>query len=322
MTIQDFRYGVNVSKAGSTLSMTDVVLTANSSNAVYVDTAAMGSKVTIAGAKSLISQTSQPAIYVSNAADITVNITDAKVQAGGNVVYFYYNPSGAKLNVTNATIQALSTNDAINFYSANTNNTTGSVITLSNATVVGTITDTDTKGTLTIMGGTVTQKSGDCIDTAATTTSITGTMIMMTVVNSGNGIYITSGVGSTLSLKDVTISGGGRGVYQNGNGSAAKLRGTTIQNTGYDAYYLTQGNLDLGTVADTGGNSLLTPNNNGYYCLNISRSTGTATAITSTGTAIGAVGGVPGMQTIDATAGTVSNPPKWYVYTGNQLIFN
>jgi hypothetical protein len=146
-------------------------------------------------------------------------------------------------------------------------------------------------------------------------------MIMMTVANSGNGVYITSGIGSTVSLKDVTISGGGRGIYQNGNGSSAKLRGTTVQNTGYDAYYLTQGNLDLGTGTEAGNNSLLTPVNNGYYCLNIYRSSGTATPITSSGTAIGAAGAVPNAATIDATAGAVPMPPKWYLLTGNKLIF-
>jgi hypothetical protein len=171
------------------------------------------------------------------------------------------------------------------------------------------------------MGGTITQKSGDGIDTAANTTAVTGTTIMMTVPNSGNGVYITSAIGSMTTLTTVMISGGGRGVYQNGSGSAAKLRGTTIQNTGYDAYYLTQGNLDLGTAADSGNNSLLTPINNGYYCLNIYRSAGTATPITVSGTAIGAAGAVPGMQTIDATAAAVSNPYKWYVYTGNMIKF-
>jgi len=123
-----------------------------------------------------------------------------------------------------------------------------------------------------------------------------------------------------VSLTKVMISGGARGIYQAGSGSSAKLRGTSVQNTGYDAYYLTQGNLDLGTAADTGGNSLLTPINAGYYCLNISRSSGTATPITASGTAFGAVGAVPGVQTIDATAGTVPTLPKWYVYSGNKLV--
>jgi hypothetical protein len=77
----------------------------------------------------------------------------------------------------------------------------------------------------------------------------------------------------------------------------------------------------MGTMTDPGNNTLLTPVNNGYYCLNISRSTGTATSITASGTAIGAPGAVPAPQTIDATAGQVNNPFKWYVSPGNKLIF-
>jgi hypothetical protein len=321
MTIQDFRYGVDVSKDTSTLKMTDVVLSNNSSYALNIETNAANSTVTIAGMKSNISSSTQAAIFASSAHDITVTINDATIQSGGDVIYWTGNMSGAKLTLTNATVKQLMTYNAINFTYIN-NTTTGTSLTLNNSTITGSISDQDAKGSMTVMGGTITQKSNDVIGMGALNLTMTGTTITMTANNSG--IYITSGIGSLISLKNVMISGGGRGIYQNGAGSQLKLRGTTIQNTMYDAVYLTNGNLDMGTMTESGDNFLSAPVSNPnyyYYCINISRPNGTATAITASGSAIGAQGAVPAPQTIDATAGSVNALPKWSVYTGNKLIF-
>jgi hypothetical protein len=321
MTIQDFRYGVDVSKDTSTLKMTDVVMTSNSSYALNIETNAANSTVTIAGMKTNIGSSTQAAIFASSAHDINVTINDATIQSGGDVIYWTGNMSGAKLTLTNATVKQLMTYNAINFTYIN-NTTTGTSLTLNNSTITGSISDQDAKGSITVMGGTITQKSNDVIGMGANTLTMTGTTITMTANNSG--IYITSGIGSLISLKNVMISGGGRGIYQNGAGSQLKLRGTTIQNTMYDAIYLTNGNLDMGTMTESGDNFLASPVSNPnyyYYCINISRSQGTATPVTAMGSAIGAQGAVPAPQTIDATAGTQSALPKWNVYTGNKLVF-
>jgi hypothetical protein len=319
LTIQDFRYGVDVNKDTSTLKMTDVVITSPSSYALYVETAGANSTITIAGMKSLITQSTQVAFYANGVQNLTVSITDATLQAGGDVIQWGGNMSGSKLSVTNGTIKALMTYNAINFYYIS-NNATGTALTLNNTAVTGTITDSDPKGSISITGGTITQKSSYSIAMAAASLTMSGTT--MTATANTDQLYITSTIGSTISLTNVMINGGGRGINQNGAGSQLKLRGTTIQNTMYDALYLTNGNLDLGTSTESGNNYLATPTmGTYYYCLNVYRTTGTATAITSKDTSIGAAGAVPAPQTIDATSGTVTLSPKWNVYTGNKVVF-
>jgi hypothetical protein len=319
LTIQDFRYGVDVNKDTSTLKMTDVVITSTSSYGLYVEAAGANSTITIAGMKSLITQSTQVAFYANGVQNLTTNITDATIQAGGDAIQWGGNMSGSKLTMTGGTLKALMTYNAVDFYYVN-NNAMGTTLTLNNVAVIGTITDSDAKGTVSITGGTITQKSGDNIDFGGSILNVTGTTLMMTALN--NQISISSTIGSMITLSNVMINGGGRGVNQAGAGSQLKLRGTTIQNTSYDALYLTNGNLDLGTMTESGNNFLATPvMGNYYYCLNVSRSTGTATPVTSKDTSIGVAGAVPSPQTIDATAGTVTLLPKWNVYTGNKINF-
>ncbi|HEX4405244.1 MAG TPA: hypothetical protein VH560_10480, partial [Polyangia bacterium] len=319
MTIQDFRYGIDVAAANSTFTMTNTVLGNNSQQGVRVEQAATGSTVNILGATSLINQPGLVALYVYNVPNVTVNIMDATLQGGSDVIQYYYNVSGSKLNINHATIKQLSTANAINI--AASSNATGTAVTLTNATIAGSITDSDTKGSLTITGGTV-MSPNDAIDFSGNALTMTTTALTVNSTNNYNDLYITSGIGSMISLSGVTISGGGRGIFQNGAGSAVKLRMTTVQNTTYDAYYLVNGDLDLGTAADNGnGNFLATPATAGYYAINISRSQGTATPISASGTAFGAAGAVPNAGVIDATAATVSNPYKWYVSLGNKLAF-
>jgi hypothetical protein len=324
LTLQDFRYGVDVSKDTSTLKMTDVVLTNNTSYGLYIETGGSNSMVTMMGTKSAISSSTQSAFYSNGAQNLTVNITDAAFQSGGDVIQWSGNMSGSNLSITNGSIKQLMTYNAINFVYIS-NNTAPTSLTLTNVAVTGTITDGDAKGAITIMGGTVTEKSGDCINMAANTLTMNGTMVTTTTANaSNNGINITSGIGSMISLKSVTISGGGRGISQSGAGSQLKLRSTTIQNTLYDGIYLTNGNLDMGTAAESGDNFIATPTSSPdyyYYCINVYRSSGTATPVTASGTSVGAAGAVPAPTTIDATAGSVSTLPKWNVYTGNKLVF-
>ena len=196
-------------------------------------------------------------------------------------------------------------------------NTTGVVISLTNATIAGSIYDNDPKASLTIVGSTMNMAygAGGAIAFYGKTLSISGTsainmMNSPSTTNTADAIAYHGSVGntSTMSLNGVTITGGGRGIYQNGAGSAVKLRGTTIQNTSYDAYYLTQGTLDLGKMNDPGVNSLALPsqpNNYYYYALNVAGPTGAGVTVTSFQSTIG--GGDPGAMAqpvVVAPAGT------------------
>ena len=317
LTLQHFYYGIDMKLPSSTLSLQDVVLGGNSQTAIYVEQAATGSTVTIAGKNGLIDQPGQEAISVYYAPNVTVNITDATVQGGSYVIDFSGNCSGSKLNISGATIKELATYDAI--YLAISSNAVGTTATLANATVVGTIYDSDPKGSLTITGSTLTQKYGDEIDFSALNLSVATSTITMTAANTGISF---TGTQATMSLDTVTITGGGYGIQQSGTGSSAKVRGTTIQTTNYDDYYLTAGDLDLGTGTDSGDNTLGAPTSTSYYCLDIYRPQGAAAGnpVTCSGTTLN--GQAPSPATIDASAGTINvQPQRYYLSTGNKLIF-
>jgi hypothetical protein len=317
LTLQHFYYGIDMKQPSSTLTLQDVVLAGNANNGIYVEQAATGSTVNISGKNTLIDQPGETAISVYNAPNVTVNIADATLQGGSYVVYMAYNCSGAKLNITGATIKQLGTYNAI--YQGISSNTTGTTTTLTNATIVGNINNTDAKGTMTITGSNITQKNGSGIDFSG----LALTMVNSTITNTSTSddIYF-SGTSSTLTLTGVKLIGGGRGVRQTGTGSSAKLRGTTISGTSYDAYYLQAGDLDLGTATESGDNIIEAPASTSYYCLNVSRSQGASAGnpVSCSGTTLNGLAPSPG--TIDASSGAVSlQPQRYYLSTGNKLIF-
>jgi hypothetical protein len=318
LSLLHFNYGIDVAKPSSTLTLEDVLLGNNSNAAVYVEQAAAGSTVNVLGKNTLIDQPGESAVYVYNAPNTTVNITDATVQGGSYVLYYAYNCGGGKLNVTGATIKQLATYNAI--YMSLSSNTVGTTVTLNKATVIGNISYTDAKGgTMTITGSTITQKSGNGIDFAGSALTMTDSSVTMSTTSSG--IYL-SGAQATMFLKGVTVTGGGYGIQQYGAGSSAKLRGTTIQGTAYDAYNLQAGDLDLGTATESGDNLIAAPASTSYWCLNVSRPQGASggNPITCSGTTLNGLVPTPG--TIDASAGTVSlQPQRYYLTTGNKLIF-
>jgi Protein of unknown function (DUF1565) len=318
LTVQHFYYGIDMQKPSSTLTLQDVQLGNHSSTAIYVEQAATGATVNILGKGTLIDQPGQSAITVYNAPNVTANITDATLQGGSYVVYFAYNCSGSKLNITGATIKQLGSYNAI--YMGISSNTTGTTATLTNATIVGNISYSDAKGgSMTVTGSTITQKSGNGIDFAAASLNMADTTITMSAANAGISL---SGAQATMSLKGVTITGGGYGIQQSGAGSSAKLRGTTIQSTAYDAYILQAGDLDMGTATESGDNVIAAPSSTSYWCLDISRSQGSSggNPVTCSGTTLNGLAPNPG--TIDASAGTVSlQPQRYYLTTGNKLIF-
>jgi hypothetical protein len=318
LTLQHFYYGIDMKSPSSTLTMQDVVLGGNSSTAIYVESSATGSTVNISGKNGLIDQPGQTAIGVYNVPNVTVNITDATLQGGNQVVNFSYNCSACKLNVSGGTIKQLSNSSAI--YMGVSSNAVGSAVVLDKATIVGNISDSDAKGSMTITGSTITQKYGNAIDFSALALTMTNTTLTMNAA-SDYGIYF-SGTQATMSLTGVTISAGGYGIRQLGTGSSAKLRGTTITGTAYDAYYLTAGDLDLGTATESGDNVLGPPSNTSYWCLDISRPQGASAGnpVTCSGTTLN--GQAPSPGTIDASSGSINlAPQRYYVSTGNKLVF-
>lgn len=317
LTLQHFYYGIDMKLPSSTLTLQDVVLGGNSSTAIYVEQTATGSTVNITGKNGLIDQPGQTAISVYNVPNVTVNITDATVQGGSYVVYFAYNCSAGKLNVSGATIKQLATYNAI--YMGVSSNAVGTTAVLDKATIIGNINDSDAKGSMTITGSTITQKYGNGIDFSALALTMANTTLTMTAANPG--IYFT-GTQATMSLTGVTVTGGGYGIQQGGAGSSAKLRGTTITGTSYDAYYLSAGDLDLGTATESGDNVIGAPTSTSYWCLQIYRPQGASAGnpVTCSGTTLNGLAPSPG--TIDASSGTVSLQPQRYsLSTGNKLIF-
>jgi len=317
LTLQHFYYGIDIQKPTSTLTLQDVLVSGNGNTAIYVEQAATGSTVNVLGANGLIDQPGQAGISVYYSPDATINITDATLQAGTYGVYMGGNCSGSKLNITRGTIKELANYNAI--YMAVSSNSVGTTATLSKATIVGNIADSDAKGTMTIADSNITQKNGNGMDFSALALTMANTAITMTATNTGIAL---SGTQSTMALTGVTITGGGYGIQQNGTGSSAKLRGTTIQGTAYDAYILQAGDLDLGTATESGDNVIAAPSGTSYWCLDISRPQGASSGnpVTCSGTTLNNQAPNPG--TVDASAGTVSlAPQRYYVSTGNKLIF-
>jgi hypothetical protein len=330
LTLEHFRHGINVTQPMSMLTLSHVVITGNSYYGINVDAAALTSTITLTGADSLIDQPTQTAIYlngnsVSTNAKITVNITDATVQGGADVIYMYY-ASGTTVNVTGGTLKQLSNSSVINLYQAN--NVIGNTINLTNATIIGTLTINDKNAALKVMGGTITEKYSTPLQLqAGATFSLTGTKITM---NDNSNAVNLSAPNAQMTMTGVTINGGAVGINQTGAGSAAKLRSTEILGSYYYAYYLSGGNLDLGTDVDPGMNGLGLPVSPSYYTLTIARGGGANTgnpvtcSSTSFGDYLNASSAV--IQGLTPSAGMVTGPmtraPQIYnIGTGDIINF-
>jgi hypothetical protein len=327
LTLKHFRYGVYVNVANTTLNMAHVVISATSSNGLYIDTPATGSTITLTGTDSLIDEQSTVAgIYVNgnqnvSNAKIIINVTDATIQSGYYAVYFYYT-SGTAFNMTNGALKELNTYSVLSI--SQTNNVIGNTISFKNTAITGTLDMSDKTATLTIMGGSLTEKSGHVLGLAqGASFNLTGTTITMN--DTSNAIDLSAPNGA-LTLTSVTINGGGAGVAQSGAGSTAKLRSTEILSSQYYAYYLTGGNLDLGTAADAGMNGLGLPINTSYYALYVVNSTGSSVTSSSTtfGDQLNAQNHI--ISGVTPSAGVITGlamraPQIYYVSAGSTITF-
>ncbi|HVR60475.1 MAG TPA: DUF1565 domain-containing protein [Polyangia bacterium] len=152
---------------------------------------------------------------------------------------------------------------------------------------------TGTRGARVTVAGAV--LNGDIyVDDLGSTVSVTDTSIR---ANSGNnGIFFNGGTlavskcqiaahvpfygvqlqDGAMALSNLTIDGGTYGIYH--SAGTAKLRATTIQNFSFVGYYLSTGDLDLGTGDDAGGNVFVAPDQG--YGLYVAR-LGVAKPVTS-----------------------------------------
>jgi hypothetical protein len=319
LSVQHFRYGIDTAVANSSITLQDVYLGGNSSYGIYIEQAAMGTTLNVLGKNSTIDQPGQTALYIYNVPNVTVNVTDATVQGGSQVVQASYGVSALNLTFTGATVKQLSPNYSA-FYIAPSNNQPTSVK-LMNCTIAGNVSYSDAKGSLTIAGSTITQVAGAGVSFSGMTLAMSNTTVKM-VNNSYQGLDL-AGAG-TMTLTGVTVDGGNYNVQQSGAGSSMKVRGSTFKNSYYDGYYITAGDLDFGTATEDGNNALLAPSYSGGYAFYISRPSGAASGnpITSSASAIGTSNNVPGAKTIDATGTAQSQAPQlWYVAVPNKLIF-
>jgi hypothetical protein len=326
LTIQHFYNGIDMKKPSATVTMEDVALISHSYYGINIETAAMGSTVNFSGAKGLINQPGHQAMYIYAVQGVTINVTNGKLQGGSYVIQFGGNCSGTKLNITNTTIEQLAMNSYDAVYVGVSGNAAGTEIVFNNVTVIGGLQDLDPKGTFTITGGTITAKYGIGIDFSAKSLSVTGTTISM--MSASAGISFHTEAQGLMSLKNVTVDGGGYGVQQTAKAGSAKLRGTTIKNTAYHGYYLSAGDLDLGTAAESGDNIFGAPTSTNYYCLAIQRGTGAnaGAPVTCSGTAFAATGPNDGQRPapamISADSGVITQAPQlYYVGTGDKLNF-
>jgi hypothetical protein len=327
MTLKHFRYGLNVTQPMSVITMGHLVISTCTQYAINVDQAALGSMITLTGADSLIDQPSgYTGIQVngnSNSTNekIVINITDATVSGGYYGINLSYT-SGTTLNLTNATLKMAGTYNTV-VYVYQQNNVIGNSVVIKNSTITGLISMQDKNGSLSITGGTMTQKSSYLLDLGSGGMfSISGTKMMMN--DTSNGINFAA-PNATMTLTGVTITGGGACIAQSGAGSTAKLRSTELLSPQYYAYYLQAGNLDLGTATDSGGDGLGLPVSPSYYSLYISSAT---SMVTSAGTYYGdhldasnalIMGKLPGTSVV---MGPATLAPQIYsVAAGSQISF-
>jgi hypothetical protein len=319
LSVQHFRYGIDTAVANSSITLQDVYLGGHASYGIYIEQAAMGTTLNVLGKNSTIDQPGQTALYIYNVPNVTVNVTDATVQGGSQVVQASYGVSALNLTFTGATVKQLSPNYSA-FYIAPSNNQPTSVK-LMNCTISGNVSYSDAKGSLTIAGSTITQVAGAGVSFSGMTLAMSNTTVKM-VNQSYQGLDL-SGSG-TMTLTGVTVDGGNYNVQQSGAGSSMKVRGSTFKNSYYDGYYITAGDLDFGTATEDGNNAVLAPSYSGGYAFYISRPSGAASGnpITSSASAVGTANNVPGAKTIDASGTAQSQAPQlWYVAVPNKLIF-
>jgi hypothetical protein len=131
---------------------------------------------------------------------------------------------------------------------------TGSHVVLKMVDVRGDLSVVADAATLSVSGATIKEigtESRGTINFSGDALDVTDSNITLNADNFGVNFG-----GQSLTLTGVTIEGGKYGVYQ--LAGSVKLRGTKIRDYGFMGYYLSQGDLDLGTATEAGDNAFST----------------------------------------------------------------
>jgi hypothetical protein len=218
LTLSGFDTAVAAAGPG-TVALNDVAVSGALTTAVSAD--ASGVSVTIKGG-SLGS--AQDAIYVGDhCSSCTLDVAGAAIDGssmGGHTVEISAVPMGVQATLAQVDVQgdiSVAAPDATLSVSGSTIKEIGS----------------ESRGTINF--------SGDALDVSDSTITL----------NADN--FGVNFAGGALTLTGVTIVGGKYGVYH--LSGDVTLRGTKIRDYGFMGYYLAQGNLDLGTATEPGGNA-------------------------------------------------------------------
>jgi len=218
LTLTGFDTAVSATGAGA-LVLTDVAVTGALTAAVSADFA--GVTVTIRGG--------------------SLGSTQDSIRLGDNC-------TSCKLDVTGTSLSGSGMGGHTVEISASA---TGSQATLRQLDVLGDVSVTADAATLSISDSTIKEigtESRGTINFSGGALDVTNSTITLNADNFGVNF-----AGQTLTLTTVTINGGKYGVYQ--LAGDVKVRASKIRDYGFMGYYLAQGNLDLGTDTEAGGNA-------------------------------------------------------------------
>ncbi|HEY2899204.1 MAG TPA: DUF1565 domain-containing protein [Polyangia bacterium] len=241
-------------EAPAALTLEDVRLADNRGDAVAVGAAAVGSTLMLQGKTWAITGAGAG---VSVAAPQTMlSLESGVIQVGGNGVALGPQCTGCVVNVDQTAITSGGAdNHALRIAAQGT--PLGTKTTVAAATFNGDIYVDDATGTASVTGTSITE-AFDNNGVFFNGTLLTMKDSQITVSTLYYGVQLQAGM---MSLSGVTIDGGTYGIYH--SAGTAALRNTTIKNFSFVGYYLSMGDLDLGTQDDTGGNAFVAPDS-GY----------------------------------------------------------
>jgi hypothetical protein len=190
----------------------------------------------------------------------------------------------------------------------------GTRVTLQQVDVKGDIVVADSSASLSLSGATIKEigtEARGTINFSGNELDVTSSTITLNADNFG----INFG-GKTLTMNGSTIEGGHYGIYQlSGN---VKLRGMKIRDYVFMGYYLAQGDLDLGTATDAGGNAFSTTTAGdlvfGLYVDGVTR------PVTSSDTTFNGVDPPAGTQTAGPDE-MIIVPGEYFINNGKSISF-
>jgi hypothetical protein len=292
-------------EAPAVLTLEDVRLADNQGDAVEVGAAAVGSTLTLQGKTWTISGAGAG---VSVAApQTTVSLQSGAIQVGGDGVTLGPQCTGCLVNVDQTVITSGGAdNHALRIVAQGT--PLGTKTTVTAATLNGDIYVDDATGTASVTGTRITE-AFDNNGVFFNGTLLTMKDSQIAVSTLYYGVQLQDGM---MSLSGVTIDGGTYGIYH--SAGTAALRNTTIKNFSFVGYYLSMGDLDLGTKDDTGGNAFVAPDSG--YGLYVAR-LGEAKPVTCSNTSFN--GETPAAGDV---TGAVDDKGHYFINVGEVVSFS